>query len=501
MLFQLNALFYLLLVASIGLGIAYFALPKERKHIQLLFLIFTGLTCFLFLNNIFVVSCILIIIVVAALGRNPMLPGIYIFLLFTTPFISKPVQAGGVYLMDFNFAHCLSFGMLLAMIVGRGSAKRAAGLVDLCAFLLILLFFLANIRGGSATNAIRELMNSLLSYGLPYYVLSRSVRSQDDLRPIFLGTACAMAVLSAIAIFEVWRSWPIYRGIWGHYGLELTSGASVKLRGGMMRAAGPYPEPLSFSFVMTMALIGLIVMYRNFATNSYYALLILFCFAGIMMPQGRTAWLGLVVALLVLDLFRRNYQALSIKAGLLAISGLVLLLAASFSHRLATLLGLTAEGQGTVDYRERLLARGIEEFWKNPVFGDAIGNVLGRMEDLIQGEGIVDLVNGYLHVALISGGVGLAIFMLTLFGFAGLLVQSQRKARHEGIVLSDNALAWAMASLFAIMVMLTTMSIVGRPFLMLIVVFAIGASAMRLTRYQHRLTATNDAAVVPALQS
>jgi hypothetical protein len=482
MFFQINAAFYLLAASSIGFLLLHQAFPTERMVIRKFFLIFAVLTGFLFVNNIFWLACIIIIGLFVALNKTASLPGLYIFLLLTTPIVSKPVKAGGTYLVDLNFLHCLSLGMLFAMLLGKRSARRASTGVDICATAVILLFTIAGMRDGSATNALRELLNAALTFALPYYVLSRSARNADDLRSIFLGIGCAMAVLSAIAVLETWRSWPIYRGIWQHYGIDLTSGASVKLRGGMMRSAGPYPEPLSFSFVLTLAFLALLLMRRSFVTNMQYWPLLALCVAGIIMPQGRTAWLGLLIAVLAIDIFKRDYRTFSIKAALLGVAGCVVLLVSSFNHNIAVLLGLTAEGQGTVDYRQRLLTRGMEEFWKHPLFGDSIGNVLKRMEDLIQGEGIVDLVNGYLHIALISGGVGLAIFVLVILAVAALLVGRRKMATRANADIVMQSLTWAFSSLVAIIVMLTAMSVVGPPFQMLILVLAIAAAAISVSK-------------------
>jgi hypothetical protein len=486
MLFQINALIYLIAAASAGFGLIYLAFPKDRKFLGSLYLLFWGLTTFYFLNNIFAIACIVVIFTVFSFTRSKYFLGFYTFLIFTTPFLSQPVQLGGVYLIDFSFAHCLSIGALGAILVGKRNVRRASGPADLCVVILILLFFLADLRGSSATNVLREFSNSILSYVLPYYVLSRAARDEEELRAAFVGLGCAVSVLSAIAVFEVWRSWPIYRGMWGHYGIELTSGASVKLRGGIMRSAGPYPEPLSLSFAMTIAFTALMAMHKRFTLNRYYWVLLGLCLVGLVMPQGRTAWIGCLVAFLALDLYRREMSVLAIKLALLGIGGMILLLVSSFSQRIATLLGITAEGQGTVDYRQRLLERGIEEFWKHPWLGDSINNVLGRMQDLIQGEGIVDLVNGYLHVALISGAVGLAVLLITVIVFLALLVQQGARKRQKTSPFIQDALAWSFASVFAILIMLTTMSIIGRPFLMLIIVFALGATAMRIARNDRR---------------
>ena len=69
---------------------------------------------------------------------------------------------------------------------------------------------------------------------------------------------------------------------------------------------------------------------------------------------------------------------------------------------------------GTVDaynvtYRQRLLARCWEIIQDNFFFGDQYA--LLRMQDLRQGEGIIDIINGYVQVLLDNGFIGLSLFL------------------------------------------------------------------------------------------
>ena len=65
---------------------------------------------------------------------------------------------------------------------------------------------------------------------------------------------------------------------------------------------------------------------------------------------------------------------------------------------------------GTVTYRERLFDISIEVIKQNPVLGAADVMQLPVMQQLRQGAGIIDIVNTYLLVALVTGLVGLSLF-------------------------------------------------------------------------------------------
>jgi O-antigen ligase len=65
---------------------------------------------------------------------------------------------------------------------------------------------------------------------------------------------------------------------------------------------------------------------------------------------------------------------------------------------------------GNIEYRQRLLESAMQLVWRNPVLGSS--DYLDRLAEmgLVQGQGIVDLVNTYVQVVLRSGLVGLALF-------------------------------------------------------------------------------------------
>jgi hypothetical protein len=65
---------------------------------------------------------------------------------------------------------------------------------------------------------------------------------------------------------------------------------------------------------------------------------------------------------------------------------------------------------GSVTYRQQLIEVSVGLVWQNPFFGNPYA--LHHMESLRQGQGIIDLVNVYLSVAIFSGIVGLFFFLI-----------------------------------------------------------------------------------------
>ena len=77
---------------------------------------------------------------------------------------------------------------------------------------------------------------------------------------------------------------------------------------------------------------------------------------------------------------------------------------------------------GSYDYRERLLEISISVMLKNPFFGAWDSVYSPAMQELKQGQGIIDIVNTYVSVALKCGLVGLFLFagffLLVLWGIS-----------------------------------------------------------------------------------
>jgi O-antigen ligase len=99
------------------------------------------------------------------------------------------------------------------------------------------------------------------------------------------------------------------------------------------------------------------------------------------------------------------------------------------------IFGSTAANLDTLLYRERLAERSWELIQQHPLLGDQLA--FTKMEDLRQGQGIIDFVNTYAEVALSYGIIGLSL----LIGFILVaLIKSQLQAKRAAQSDSDFAL-------------------------------------------------------------
>jgi O-antigen ligase len=103
----------------------------------------------------------------------------------------------------------------------------------------------------------------------------------------------------------------------------------------------------------------------------------------------------------------------------------------------------------------------MQEFWKNPIIGDNYANVVARMQDMVQGEGMVDFVNTYLYFALFAGAVGLVIFCVSFLVPMARLV-TIRRALPPGSAEREVA-GFCLAVLMSAAVMIVFTSYLKRP--------------------------------------
>ena len=471
---QAKVLIYVLAALAVGLLIIRGCVSRElRASLMNKLIIATVISQVVaFMSPLLVIYHLTVgaLIPILARQRYHVAP-LYLYLLLTLPLVSTPLTVGGVYLLSYDVGISLAIGALIGFaIAGSPQGKGSIG-IDLLVVLLVILFTLAYSRGTSTTNMTRVALDQIFLMLVPYLIVRRSVRTPDDLQRLMLAIIVAAVALSTLALFEAVRAWPVYRAVWDHYGIDLGSGASVKLRGGFLRSPGPYPEPTSFAFILAVALVAAVTVKSVFASRTAHLVAIAVLAVGILAPQSRGAWLGAGAGILAVAVFLRNWPLLAGSLTTLLIATFAALGAARFSPKVAELLSGYSDMTIATDYRATLFSRGITEFWNSPVTGASYDHVVRVLSDLTQGEGIVDFVNSYLFVGLIGGGVGLLVYALSLaWPMIQLLVERERWASMKRMLPMKAAVFGALA---AMTVMLGFTSLGGRTTIILVVFLAL----------------------------
>ena len=265
----------------------------------------------------------------------------------------------------------------------------------------------------SGTSLLRTTVEMTLDLLLPYYVFSRAIRSRDDLRFILTHAALAGTFAAVIAWSEALLHRNLYEGLQWIYGFkwQLTLGLT---RGDHLRTQAMTPQPILLAFELIF-MIGIWTYlnganWRRSRTLLVFALLV----GALASTWSRGPWLGGIAFGLCLygarKLPARTFGSLLVillgfGVVVKALGGDILVLGA-----LSSLFGGDSADMSTIDYRRQLLDTALALLKQSPWLG--VPDYAAQMQSLKQGEGIIDLVNSYVAIALDTGLIGLALYLM-----------------------------------------------------------------------------------------
>ncbi|MBB4615902.1 O-antigen ligase family protein [Sphingomonas abaci] len=415
--------------------------PVGRASAKVTAFAFLGLS----LGQIYVAFAALLVVAAGFIRNRAHAAGLIIFLIVTLPGIAFTAMAGSLQLVNISTESCVTLGALIAAFMWTKGKGTRYSLADVPAFAVMLVLAFISARDSSLTNVMRVTVQISLSLFLPYHIVKKSMNEADAVRSAVLFVVASALAISAVAIFESVKAWPMYqvfRNQFGIYGL-----ANVKMRGGMLRAGGPLMNPPLSAALLALCFVTTFAARDLFKSPAKHRILLAIVAVGLFSVQSRTGWLGAVAGCMGVMLSRRGVTgmiapvaALSLVFG--GVYGLTLA-----SERAANLLGFSVDAKNSSDYRDKLYDRGVELVRQHPAIGQPPSIVTAQMEDLRQGEGIIDFVNGYLGIALFSGLIGLALFAGGIVAQAFASYRARRVSRARGWgSLSDMGLGVAVCA-------------------------------------------------------
>lgn len=435
------------------------------------------------IGNIWLLFAALAIGVPLVARRFALIAPVYLFALLLLPGLDTEVMIGSLKLFDCGVFDALAIGAAGAIALNKGKARPPV-VHDVAALAVILMIGFGLAREASFAHLLRSFVNVLLDLGLPYYIVTRGVRSLDEIRTAMLWIGCGAVTLGTLLAYELTKSWPIYNSLYAHY--HLPTVLIVKERAGYLRTGGPFTEPTSVAMVLAICILCL-WLGRAFARSSWHHhLLLAVAMVGLFAPQSRGAWIGLIIGMIVSELFRRRYFSI-LRKGFAVTSLLsVLLLAATISADVSESIGLSGDSSESSDYRRRLLDRGVEVIMARPITGHSLTELQVTLNDMRQGEGIIDYVNAYIWIALIMGVGGLLLFVAPFLYYLKEIWRLRWRARKD--VPTREAATFLLAGLVMMMEMLFFNSFGTRPAVFVFILFGLATAFLRGMRREARAT-------------
>jgi O-antigen ligase len=366
---------------------------------------------------------------------------LYYFVLFAVPAISAEIPGFGMmeHFFRIDYLRVLALAVLLPAFLSLRARPDVEPLGrpladKLLLGYLVLQFFL-QLPHSTLTETLRaKAFYAFTDVFLPYYVASRWPRDLAAFRDALTAFAAAALILAAVAVFEFAKRWLLYTPLEDALGVEWGMLNYLERGDSVLRAQASTGHPIILGYVLAVA--GGFVLYlrqslpATAARNCAAALLA----AGLIAAMSRGPWVGAAAIVLAFLMVSPAGKAIL--------------------DYLPFVGTLEAEN---VAYRERLFQVSMEVVLDQPFFGAFDFMQLPVMQQLRQGQGIIDIVNSYLQVALASGLVGLALFcgFFSAVGFALLKAMRAAGGKTDETYLLGQAL---LATLLGILVIIATTS-------------------------------------------
>lgn len=411
---------------------------------------------------LFIIACGLYLIYISKREENVF--ALYFALLLAIPPIDKVIPAIGLdHLFSMNYPRLLSLSLLFPLFLSIISKPDRVPFLstgpDKVIASIVALTFLLSLRGTTVTDAIRYGMSGFLDVFLPYYTASRVIKSLDQLKVIMIAFIVGCLITASIGIFEYRSSWVLYDTLDESLGIDWGFGGYLA-RGGDIRAMSTAGQPIVLGYVIIIAL-GF-YLYISTLINSKIIKSIGYVFLGLglFVTLSRGPWVGALAAIIVFLATGTNVSRKFIVFIVVASLSIPILQAVPGGNKVLDILPFVGKSeQFNVEYRGRLLDSSIKVIVKHPFFGVFNSTKEPEMQDLIQGEGIVDIVNAYIGLALGQGLVGLFLFV----GFFLLVLSKTYKAMKRSPKRSEAHLCGSslVASLTGVLVTIYGVSTIG----------------------------------------
>lgn len=440
----------LVFVLALG-GLAFAATVKPlslivgRQRILAWIGIWVALTaCFFLARNFWLILLLSTLILTISMKWEADKTVLYLLAFCMTPavIITMPGFGGINNFVALSFQDFLALVLLVPVLLSGNIRKGEFGTAPRTIFLVyFVLVAVLTFRETTFTNTLRATFALTLSMLVPFLAFSTLVNTEEKMRAVTYAMIFAALPLALVGVFEFVKHWHVYQSAFDSW-----MRVGYLHRGGELRASGPMLESIPFGTVFMVAIGFCLALPKNLLSSGQKTLLIALLVGGLISPFARGPWLGTVVSIVVFLLTGPNPVARLSKFAIAGVVVFFLLTLTPIGDRVINLLPYVGSEENTVtaDYRTKLLENSWIVIGRNPIFGSIDYLQTPEMQEMMQGQGIIDIVNTYIQVALETGLVGLSLFLLF---FAAVLAGLAKAFR--ALPESDSELKVLARALFA----------------------------------------------------
>lgn len=393
---------------SVAVVAAFFAQPftsrmTETTRIYAAWLLSTP---FILIGTYSLIAVVCLIAVLAALSPGPLghRAAFFIGVLPMAPdFARADIPFIGVnnFLTISHPAAC-AIAIFAVPVIARLMTSKRFYLTATDVFVVVFTVYITvtSIRELPITSVMRVGTVNFLSIMLPYFAISRGVKTVDDAQRVLYALITMVTIVSIVSLVAQLKYWDFYTII------PRAGGTVMIVRYGILRADSLFQGGL-IGWASMVAALGLIYFWRRDGISWPRMLLLLSLFLmTIVFTVSRAAYLvaGAGVGVAICALMTGRWARMAV------LTCMVLGGAALWAYaQLRTLDAL--DEFGTFSYRSQLIEASLKQIADYPFFGTPNFLESEHMKPMVQGLGIIDVVNTYFQVVLAYGLVGLVLYV------------------------------------------------------------------------------------------
>lgn len=477
--------------------------PEDYKRRAIVWM---SLTLLAFLaHNYWLYALISVTMLLIAGGRDTNRLCFFFFLIFAIPPFTVEVPGFGVFerLLQVDHIRWMALVVLLPAWLSLRNQPDVTPFgrtfIDKVVLAYMVLWFVLQLAATTLTNQLRITLYLFIDTFLPYYVASRALRNLRDYRDALMSFGIAALVMAPVALFELLRSWLLYNGLEIALGLPYWGMGNYLERGdgGLLRASATTGHPIALGYVMSVALGMSIFLRMSIASKRSWSFVVGGLGIGLIAAMSRGPWVGAAAMFCIILSTGPNIASKMGRTAALAMVGIPLLLTTEKGQKILDYLPFigTLESRN-VDFRQRLFEVCIGVLSNFPFFGALDFMSHPDMEQMRGSDGIIDMVNTYLTVAMMTGGVGFTLFVgpfvLAVLGILRTLHRIPDK--HSEMHLLGRAL---LAALVTVMVSIATLSSILCVPVVYLTAIGLAAGYLRLAAAAQTVTSSNAGIVQP----
>ncbi|RFO97993.1 hypothetical protein DIC66_04505 [Rhodoferax lacus] len=410
-------------------------------------------------QNIWIFYAIVIILALRAAKKDSNKVALFFFLILAMPELNAfvPGFAGISYFIAVTYQRVLVWIILLPIfwriLFAPNQGKFKWNFADIVLVLYFSLNAILQFQYLVFTEWVRYLLGWVFDVLIPYFAISRTIKDIKSFRDVVMSFVVGAMVISVVGIFEFSKQWLVYQTLSDAIGVD--GGMGYMGRGGNLRAIATTGQAIVLGYVLAIALTLYVFLNKSVPNKKAYFIGFALLIAGEISPLSKGPWVGVAIAIVVSIVFGAHAFSRLAKAMIAVLMVFTLLLFTDYGDTIISYLPFVGKlDEGSMDYRRLVIEKSMSVIYNNPYFGS--NDYWLYLEDLRQGQGIIDIVNNYIGVALNSGFVGLFLYLLFFCSVFSLMFRSMRRTTFSS---EEHELGQVLiGALVGIMVMMSSVS-------------------------------------------